>query len=196
MANVDAPMGFTPAYHLSGGIIRAREYRITSDGSISAIYTGDLVKLLADGSIAVAAAGDRVVGVFAGCRYTTTDGEAKWSPYLATNLDTQGDIAYGLVYDDPMIVFRAQSSGASGVADIGQLADMIATHSGSTSTGRSGQEINTTTAATTGQLRQLAFVDDPNNDSTADNAELYVQIYEHEYNEHVAGGAASASPGV
>ena len=34
MANVNAPNGFTPAYHLTGGTIRSKEYRIADDLSL------------------------------------------------------------------------------------------------------------------------------------------------------------------
>ncbi len=194
MANRDAPNGFTPAYHLTGGQIRAKEYRIADDYN-TLITTGDMVKLVAGGTIEVAGAGDRVVGVFSGCRVTKDNGEVVWSKHWPASQSVSGSYAFAMVYDDPNIVFRAQCDDVTGVADIGQLTDIVAT-AGSATTGLSNQEVDATTGAVTAQLRILDFVDDPTNDSTLTNAEVYVQIYEHEYNEHVAGGAASASPGV
>ena len=47
MANLDAPSGARPFRHLSGGMIRASEYKIAS-GTSSNIFTGDFVKLLAN----------------------------------------------------------------------------------------------------------------------------------------------------
>lgn len=178
MANVDNPAGFTPAYHQTGGTIRAKEYRVATDGSITAIHTGDIVSLTTDGTIIAGVASTPAIGVFAGVRYTSTSGEAVWSKFVGTNLDTQGDIAYALVYDDPQIVFRAQFSGASGVAQIGSTFDLLAT-AGSNTTGLSNHEIDSSDA-TDVLLRLLDFVDDPTNDSTLDNAEAYVMIAEHQ----------------
>ncbi len=50
MANLDAPNGAKPVRHLTGGVIRAREWKIAS-GSSTAIFTGDFVKLLSTGYI-------------------------------------------------------------------------------------------------------------------------------------------------
>jgi hypothetical protein len=85
MANVDAAFGARPVRHLTGGQIRANEYKIAS-GTSSNIFTGDFVKLLATGYVDVAAAGDRILGVFAGCQYTATDGEVKFARYFPTTL--------------------------------------------------------------------------------------------------------------
>ena len=48
MANVDAAFGMRPVRHLTGGQIRANEYKIES-GTSSNIFTGDCVKLLGTG---------------------------------------------------------------------------------------------------------------------------------------------------
>ena len=50
MANTDNPNGFTPVKHLSGGTLRAAEYKIAS-GETESMFTGDLVTLDADGFI-------------------------------------------------------------------------------------------------------------------------------------------------
>jgi hypothetical protein len=184
MANTDAPNGFTPAYHLSGGTIRMKEYRI-ADGYATSIFNGDMVKLVAAGVVEQADAGDSVVGVFAGCQYTQANGEIKFSKHWPASTDVAGSYATAYVYDDPMIVFTAQFDGASGIADIGQMADIVV-GTGNTSTGRSASEISSTTGTTTAQLRILDFVDSPDNDPASDNAVAYVQINEHEYNESAA----------
>ena len=67
MANVDAPNGAKPVRHLTGGVIRASEWKIIGDGNASSnIFTGDFVKLQSSGYITVADAGNRILGVFAG----------------------------------------------------------------------------------------------------------------------------------
>ena len=191
MANLDAPSGARPFRHLSGGMIRASEYKIAS-GTSSNIFTGDFVKLLATGYIDVASAGNRILGVFAGVKYTASDGEVVYKKYFPTGTTTlaSADVT-AYVYDDPNITYRIQSAGSADFADIGNLADHVA-GSGSTTTGQSGHEISGTTGTGTAGLRILRLIDDPDN-SAGTNGELEVAIYEHELNQHID---ADGTPGV
>ena len=191
MANLDAPSGARPFRHLSGGMIRASEYKIAS-GTSSNIFTGDFVKLLATGYIDVASAGNRILGVFAGVKYTASDGEVVYKKYIPTGTTTlaSADVT-AYVYDDPNITYRIQSAGSADFADIGNLADHVA-GSGSTTTGQSGHEVSGTTGTGTAGLRILRLIDDPDN-SAGTNGELEVAIYEHELNQHID---ADGTPGV
>tara|TARA_R100001082_G_scaffold105420_1_gene77486 strand:- start:8 stop:583 length:576 start_codon:yes stop_codon:yes gene_type:complete len=191
MANLDAPSGARPFRHLSGGMIRASEYKIAS-GTSSNIFTGDFVKLLATGYIDVASAGNRILGVFAGVKYTASDGEVVYKKYFPTGTTTlaSADVT-AYVYDDPNITYRIQSAGSADFADIGNLADHVA-GSGSTTTGQSGHEVSGTTGTGTAGLRILRLIDDPDN-SAGTNGELEVAIYEHELNQHID---ADGTPGV
>ena len=191
MANLDAPAGAKPFRHLSGGMIRASEYKIAS-GTSSDIFTGDFVKLLSTGYIDVASAGNRILGVFAGVKYTASDGEVIYKKYFPTGTTTLGSAdVTAYVYDDPNITFRIQSAGSADFADIGNLADHVA-GSGSTTTGQSGHEVSGTTGTGTAGLRILRLIDDPDN-SAGTNGELEVVIYEHELNQHID---ADGTPGV
>ena len=191
MANLDAPSGARPFRHLSGGMIRASEYKIAS-GTSSNIFTGDFVKLLATGYIDVASAGNRILGVFAGVKYTASDGEVVYKKYFPTGTTTlaSADVT-AYVYDDPNITYRIQSAGSADFTDIGNLADHVA-GSGSTTTGQSGHEVSGTTGTGTAGLRILRLIDDPDN-SAGTNGELEVVIYEHELNQHID---ADGTPGV
>ena len=191
MANLDAPSGARPFRHLSGGMIRASEYKIAS-GTSSNIFTGDFVKLLATGYIDVASAGNRILGVFAGVKYTASEGEVVYKKYFPTGTTTlaSADVT-AYVYDDPNITYRIQSAGSADFADIGNLADHVA-GSGSTTTGQSGHEVSGTTGTGTAGLRILRLIDDPDN-SAGTNGELEVAIYEHELNQHID---ADGTPGV
>lgn len=189
MANADSPRGFEPMRHKTGGVIRHNEYRIADDYG-TAIFSGDLVKLVAGGGIEVATAGDRVVGVFQGVRFVNDSGEQKFEKNWTASQSVQGSYAYAQVIDDPMVTFRAQADGAVTADDVGQLADMVSTHAGSAITGRSGQEVNSTTGTASAQLRILDKVDAPDNDWGA-NVELEVMIHEHEFNSY-----SQTTPGV
>jgi len=193
MANTDAAFGAKPVRHLTGGTIRANEWKILGDGTSSSnIFTGDFVKLGATGYIDVAAAGNRLLGVFAGCSFTNSSGEQVFSKYYPASTTTQNssDIT-AFVYDDPNIVYAIQSSGSADFADIGNNADHVA-GTGSTTTGHSKFEINGTTGTGTAGLTILGLYNSPKN-AYGTNGVLEATIYEHELNEHID---ADGTPGV
>ena len=195
MANVDAPNGAKPVRHLTGGVIRAREWKIAS-GSSTSIFTGDFVKLLGTGYIDIAAAGNRLLGVFAGVKYTASDGTPTFKKYWPASTATLGSAdVTAYVYDDPQIVFAMQGDGTDAFADVGSLANFVTT-GGSTTTGQSKSEIDTSDAGTApAQLRLLGITADPKN-SWGANAEQEVLIVEHELNVHTVRGDADGTPGV
>jgi len=186
MANVDAPNGAKPVRHLTGGVIRAREWKIIGDGNASSnIFTGDFVKLQSSGYITVAAAGNRLLGVFAGCKYTASDGTPKFAKYWPASTTTLGSAdVTAYVYDDPNIVFAIQGDGTDAFTQVGNLANVLAT-AGSTTTGQSKMELDTDNIGTgTANLRILGITDDPKN-SWGANTEQEVLIHEHELNQHI-----------
>lgn len=181
MANVDAPNGFTPIRHLTGGTIRTEEMPIAKE-TAAAIFSGDVVELLNTGYIKVgtATSGGAACGVFAGCSYTNAAGEHVYSKYWPAAQATLGDAdAVGYVYSDPQIVFAAQTAGTALFADNGAFLDLTAT-AGSTSTGRSNQEVNEA-ASTVDQFKQLGLVNKPDNAWGA-NAEIEVVFSLHARN--------------
>ena len=189
MANKDAAFGAKAVRHITGGTIRANEWKIIGDGTSSSnIFTGDFVKLGATGYIDVAAAGNRLLGVFAGCRFTNSSGEVVFSKHYPASTTTQGsgDIT-AFVYDDPNIVWSIQSSGSADFADIGNLADHVA-GAGSTTTGGSAHEINGTTGTGTAGLRILGLYNSPKN-AFGTNGVLEAVIWEHELVGHDQGTA-------
>jgi len=178
MANSDNPNGFTPVRHLTGGTIRMSEYPIATD-SATAIFSGDTVELLATGYIDV---GDddsaAMLGVFAGCKYTNEAGEIVFSKYWPAAQATLGNAdAVAYVYDDPNIVFKAQCSGTPASTLVGALIDLDNTDSGSTSTGRSAQQLDEDASADD-FFRVLSLVETPSN-AWGEFAELEVVIHTH-----------------
>ena len=189
MANVDAAFGAKPVRHLTGGTIRANEWKIIGDGTSStAIFTGDFVKLLGTGYIDAAAAGNRMLGVFAGCKYTDSSGNIVFKRYYPASTTTlgSGDIT-AYVYDDHNIVFSVQSAGSTVFADLGNLGNHVA-GTGSTTTGQSAHEINGTTGMGTAGLRILGLYNEPKN-AYCTNAVLETVIWEHELIGHDQGTA-------
>lgn len=187
MANTDAPNGARVVGHMAGGTAhRMTEYLIAS-GYAENIFDGDFVRLVAGGGIEVAGATERLLGVFAGCKYTNAAGEQIFSKYWPTG--TVAADAKALVYDDPYMKFAIQTDAGIDAADVGTLADIVA-GAGNTLTGRSGFEINGSGGTGDAQLRILGKVDTPDND-WGTNVEVIVQIYEHEFT-----NADHSTPGV
>ncbi len=188
MANADTPRGFWPIRHLTGGTIRQTEYLIAA-AYTTAIYRGDIVKLVAGGGIEIAAAGARFVGVFQGCSYTDPQGNQVYSKHWPGTASCTNIKA--TVFDDPHTVFGVQSAGSTVAADVGNLGNHISTHAGNANTGLSGDELNGTTSTAYAGFRVLGKVDTPDN-AWGTNVLLEVQGVEHEY----MPGNEATTPGV
>lgn len=159
MPNPQGAYGLKPIRHLSGGEIRNNAYPIAS-GYATSLFTGDVVKAAADGSIQQAAPADAALGVFAGCKWTGQDGSVEFSSYWPAS--TVGTNIEALVYDDPDIVFRIRSD-ATGItaAEVHGQAD-YANAAGNVKTGVSGLKLDAagTVAATGKALRIMAIIND------------------------------------
>ena len=186
MANQDAAFGLKPSSKLGSNVNSegTTEYSIAS-GASGNIFSGDPVKMANTGTILVAAAGDQLLGVFRGCRYTNSSGEVIYSAYWPDGTVSSDAVAF--VVDDPNTLFEVQSAATGSVVQtvVGNNADIIYA-SGSTADGQSGVEISGTTAATSAQLRIVGFSGDPENNtlgtgSQSANVNMIVKINEHFY---------------
>ena len=115
MANKDAPFGFRPTRHLTGGEVRTEEYAIAANHGTS-IFTGQVVEAVAAGGIEQAAAGDtQQLGVFGGCFYTDpTTSKPTFKPFYAAS--TNASDLKATVHADPFTVFEAQHDGTGTAA--------------------------------------------------------------------------------
>jgi hypothetical protein len=157
------------------------------------LFRGDLVKVVAAGGIEAAAADDGVLvcGVFWGCSYVDANGDRKQSDFIPATKTGFTDIKLD-VYDDPDIIFEIQGDGVGGAA---AEADRFATANhiagaGSTTTGISGHELDTSDIGTGLQFRILERVLPPRynpNDWAVANVKLQVMFNEHFYKQD--GGA-------
>ena len=191
MANVDRVNGLRPVKHMNGSPFNGQTnyYSIpASDGT--AVFIGDLVKLGgssdADGvqDVIQAAAGDTPVGVV-----------THFEP-LATDLELAhrkaSTLRYAYVADSPDLVCEVQEDadgGALALASVGLHADVIVA-AGDATTGTSGMELDTSTAATTSTLvlRILGFVQRDDNTVASANAKVHVGFNVHQYgNVGIAG---------
>ena len=187
MANIDQAYGLRPIAKVGsapGGTTGTTKYAI-ADNQSTAIFTGDPVKYKNDGTIEVATASDALLGVFMGCFYTDpTTGKPTYKDHFPASLSPGDAIAF--VADDPdqMFVVQQDSVGSNLVAaDLNLNANLIF-GTGSTTTGVSGVEIDSSTGAATAthQVRLIDFYDIPSNDATANNSELVIKINNHSLN--------------
>lgn len=206
MANADTPFGLRPIRHRNGAAYNGavNPYYINSTYA-TALFIGDPVIKVAGGSNAAsvnaagagfyeigtlpeiekATAGDgnRITGVIVG--FST----------LPDNLSLQYNAAsterVALVCDDPDVIFEIQADGAIPAASMGLNAVLIFTHSGSTVSGLSGVELDTTSdvpaADASNQLLILRGSNNPDNDVTLTHCKLEVMINQQTQNQGTVG---------
>tara|TARA_R110000796_G_scaffold61839_1_gene142949 strand:- start:37 stop:561 length:525 start_codon:yes stop_codon:yes gene_type:complete len=172
MANIDAPFGFNPVDTIGGAHPgKLGEYSMGND----VIFQGDLVKF-ASGLLVQSTAGDTNVGVFWGAQYDDATGKPIFSNQQPAS--TTGKV---FVYDNPYQVFEVQGDGASAVGDIGQTADQVQGQ-GSTATGVSIYELDSSDIGTGANLTIIGFGKDPERSEVgSDNIVYRVLIKEHSY---------------
>ena len=175
MANKDAAFGFKPTRHLTGGRIRTEEYAIAANHGTS-IFNGQVVEAVAAGGIEQAAAGDtQQIGVFGGCFFTDpSTSKPTFKAFYPASTNASDIVAS--VFADPFIVFEAQHDGTGTAAMNNSAIDFVGT-SGSTLSGQSTSELDTSESGTSGNFKQIGISKDPeNSDTSSANANAYCVI--------------------
>lgn len=183
MANANTPFGLRPVRHRNGAPYNGaatRYYVPASDGT--ALYIGDPV------IIAGSADADGVATV---TRATAAGGAYMLGPVVSVESETRDSLTYRAastaryvwVADDPDLVFEIQEDGVGGAlaaTNVGQNIDLVS-GTGSTITGLSGFQADSSTAATTNtlQLRILGFSQKIDNEVGNANAKMLVSINLH-----------------
>lgn len=204
MANVDTPFGLTPVRYKSGAPYNgaANPYYVPASYA-TALFIGDpVIKVAAGanttavsapglGSFAIgtlpqvnkATAGDtnRITGVIVGIGANPDN--------LSVNYNPASTEAVIWVADDPFLIFEIQADGAVPAASIGLNANLIYTHTGNTTSGLSGAELNTAAMAAdaSNQLLIVRAVNREDNDTTLTHAKVEVLINQHTENQGTVG---------
>jgi hypothetical protein len=178
MSSTNAPFGLRSAYSPSG-IIREMAGTIATTYNTD-IYTGQPVKIGTNGTLEVAAAGERLVGAFAGCQYLPTGAQRPViSPSWPANAGATDIIAYYTM--DPYIVYEIQADGSVSQSEVGQQADFTGV-ANSNGLGYSTATISATTSSSTAaQLRVVGIANGINNEAGDAFTVVQVQISEHQY---------------
>ena len=189
MANIDKAFGLRPIGNLSAtGAQKQYGYEI-ADNQAGTIFQGDLVAL-ASGFITrfLPATHTAAVGEFNGCSYNDpTTGKPTFSNFYPGSVNITSGKILANVIDDPSQLFLIQVDAGFVAADVGKNADVIGT-GGSTTTGVSTMELNSSTLATTAalNLKTVGLYNVPSNEYGS-FAVVVVKI-----NEHVYGSAGVA----
>lgn len=217
MANKDTPFGLRPVRHKSGAPYNgaANPYYVpstygtalfigdpvvitgTSNTTAVTVNNGNFGEMFAIGTlpeINLTAVGDvtdntgRITGVIVGFSASGNDLTLKHNPASTERVVW--------VADDPDLVFEIQADGAVPAASVGLNAVLIATHSGSTVTGLSGMELDTTSdppaADASNQLTIKRLVNRVDNETNLLHNKVEVTINTHtEASGYTAAGDGS-----
>ena len=193
MANQLEKFGLRPYRKLDGTpLVGAQNRYKIADGYATAIFQGDLVRPLTDGTVvrSVGNTSYAVVGVFNGCFYNDpTTQKPTYSNYYPGGITpTQGQIT-AFVVDDPDAVFLVNADAVFAQANLfGNYSLSVA--SGSTTTGISEMQLDVSTQGTAGTfaVQAIDISQDPeNDDQTTSNANVLVRINNHFYRQGGTG---------
>jgi len=192
----NAPQGLVPVKKLDGSAWTGatNPYQITSTYA-TALFRGDPVTILSDGTLGVGVAGSACVGAFWGVKFIDSTGRVRFENYWPGNPGVlTGSSVEALVIDDPNTVFTIQETNASGaagtplaLADRGLNANFLYT-AGSTATGTSAVSLNNASEADTSTLNLKILQLDPTpGNAVGAFANWLVVINNHLYRGGVTG---------
>lgn len=205
MANTDAPFGLRPIKHKGGAPYTgaANPYYIPSTYA-TALFIGDPVIKTGTANTAEVTepgAGKFIPGSLPEINKATAgDGNAitgvivGFSPdpdNLSRNYNPASTERIAYVCDDPDVIFEIQADGAIAATQVGLNAVLIYTNSGSTTTGLSGVELDTSSDAPdadqSNQLTILRVVNRTDNEAGSANTKVEVKINQHTEANNVIG---------
>ena len=193
MANQLEKFGLRPYRKLDGTpLVGAQNRYKIADGYATAIFQGDLVRPLTDGTVvrSVGNTSYAVVGVFNGCFYNDpTTQKPTYSNYYPGGITpTQGQIT-AFVVDDPDAVFLVNADAVFAQANLFTNYSLSVAN-GSTKTGISEMQLDVSVTGTAGTfaVQAIDISQDPeNDDQTTSNANVLVRINNHFYRQGGTG---------
>ena len=177
---IEAPYGLLPINLIGGQVFAGSTRQIPiAVNSATAIFYGDVVKLISDGTLEkdTGTSAATPVGVFLGCTYVDPTFGLTFRQYYPGTTNINGITAY--VLDDPDALFKVAvvSSGTTmsfvNRTSVGNNAVLVQ-NSGQTSTGNSRVAVSSTTATTsTWPVRVIDVIPDT---ARAGNPGSYTEV--------------------
>lgn len=200
MANIDSPFGFRPVRHLNGNPWNGAvtPMYIASTYNSGGMFIGDLVVKTSDGSntakVSAPGVGSFPPGTLPIINLAAvTDGTYASGVIVAFAADPDNlsrvynptsTARVALVCTDPSVVYEIQADGDLTETMVGLNGTFIRTHSGSTVTGLSGEELDTGTSTAPAanaslMLRIVGMANREDNDTVSANQKALVVINMH-----------------
>ncbi len=202
MANTDASFGFRPAMgggsaHYNGGV----NLYMATNGTNT--FIGDAVLITGESNATeidgfdpgtvpiITQAGTNDTSAISGVVVGVVPVQATSTVHYA------GGKTNTLIWvmDDPLTLLEVQADGTLGQDDVGMATNLVTTNSGSTVTGRSGQEVNATTA-TQGVFVVERLVPRADNDLSTANSKVWVSVRKHTRNQSGGRGISGLGLGI
>jgi hypothetical protein len=152
MANVNAPFGFRPTRHATGGTPGRTNALPIASGYGTDIFYGDPIRS-SGGNVVLATNALGILGIFLGVNYVAPDGSIIWSPmWKAGTALKAGSKAEALFIDDEMQLYEVMTSGTIAKTDVGKLCNVDFGTAGNAQSGYSRAAV-TGVASTENQFR-------------------------------------------
>lgn len=206
MANADTPFGLRPIRHRSGAPYNgAANPYLKASGYGTAVFIGDTVLKYTDGSntarVTAPGFGEFAIGTLPEVRLAPVTDNTKITGVVVGFGANPNDLekvhspasteAVVWVCDDPEVIFEMQADGIVTTTMIGLNAQIIQTHSGSTVTGLSGDELDISgdppTAEASNQLLIMRLVNREDNDTELTHVKVEVMINQHSQSQGTIG---------
>lgn len=181
MSSTAAPFGLRPVYSEIGTI--RPEHQTIASGYNTTIPENAPIKIGTDGTVQLAAAGERAVGSFQGCSYIDVTGRPivsnQWIANTAAMANTVIDCWITRMQS---IVYEIQADGTIAQSDLGSQADWGTATAGNTTTGLSSVSLasSSLTSSSSAGLRIIGFGTEVDNVAGDAFTNVLVQISEHQ----------------
>jgi hypothetical protein len=181
MSATSAGFGLRPIFKSGGSVVSTPLTNTIASGYAANIFQGAPVKIGTNGTLELAAAGDRAVGVFEGVFYVPTTGrpvvDNKW---ISGTVLASGTTAIAYYTRDPYTTYEIQGNAPITQDMMGQQMNWTAATAGSAVTGLSSVQLDVASSGANAGLRIVGLGLDIDNDWGDAFTIVQVQFSEHQ----------------
>lgn len=179
MSSTAAPFGLRPVFK-SGGTPASEALQSTILTAYAVnIYQGAPVKIGANGTLELAAAGDSAIGIFQGVEYTPATGRRVVDNKWIASTSATDIVAYYTA--DPYLTYEIQANATLTIANVGEQMDWTVATAGNATTGLSSVALDVASTAANAGLRIVGLIPGPDNAWGDAFPIVLVQFSEHQF---------------